>query len=292
MNYYEYPNPEREKVRPRNFFRRNLWAVISTGVAIVAILALFLVLTRPAASTNVTPQSSLKASSTTAPSTTTSNTTSNAAPTAAPTQAPAAAAGTVLCQYNTTTGFNNWINSSQWKSINDGTLGSDGTDNNGSGSNYIAWSGCSHFSTANYAVEAQIQFVRNVTTYHYNYEFGIMLRGDGNASGYEAGVGQDDCNSPTIAMISLVQNGQTGYPSQCTAGGPDPLGGSGSSQDYKIDTNWHTYRAEITGNTIRLFIDNTKLLETSDNTFTDAGQIGLRDVYGDINVKSFTVTAL
>jgi hypothetical protein len=246
------------------------------------------ILLRPAASTNSPSQSPSHSSSTAAPPTPTVDTSGAATPT----QASAVTAGTVLCQYDTTKGFNNWINSTQWKPISNGTLGSAGTDNGDDGSMYVAWSGCNQLSTANYAVEAQMQYVRNAATYHNNYEFGIMLRGDGTSSGYEVGVGQDNCNSPTIAMISLVQSGQTGNSSQCGSGGPDPLGGSGSSQDYKIDTSWHTYRAEITGNTIRLFIDGNKLLETSDNTFTDAGQVGLRVVYGDINVKSFKVTAL
>jgi hypothetical protein len=67
---------------------------------------------------------------------------------------------------------------------------------------------------------------------------------------------------------------------------------SGSSQNYPINMSIHTYRAEITGNMIRLFIDGKKLLETSDNTITSAGQAGLLSSSSDINVKSFKVIAL
>lgn len=290
-----YPNPEDGKNRHRNFFQRNLVAVIFAGVAVLAVLALLLVLLRPAAPTNVASQSSAHPAPTTAPPAPTVDSSGAGTPadTATPTQASATTAGTVLCQYDTTKGFNNWINSSQWKPISNGMLGSAGTDNGNDGSKYIAWSGCSQFPTANYAVETQMQYVRNgnADTYYKNFEFGMMLRGDGTASGYEVGVGQDNCNGPTLAMVSRVQDGQTGNSPQCSYG-PVPLSGSGSSHGYKIDTDWHTYRAEVTGNIVRLFIDGNKLLETSDNTFTDAGQVGLRDVYGDINVKSFKVTAL
>ncbi|MDQ2884887.1 MAG: hypothetical protein M3Y39_02270 [Chloroflexota bacterium] len=291
-----YPNPEGGKNRHRNFFQRNLVAVISAGVAVLAVLALLLVLLRPATPTNSSSGSSSRPMATTTPPTPTATTSGTATPTAdssaTPTQASATTARTVLCQYDTTKGFNDWINSSQWKSISNGMLGSAGTDDGNDGSKYITWSGCSQFPTANYAVEAQMQYVRNANPYNNkNFEFGIMLRGDGTASGYEVGAGQDTCNDPTLAMISLVQDGQTGNPPQCSYG-PAPLSGSGSSHGYKIDTDWHTYRAEVTGNIIRLFVDGNKLLETNDNTFTDAGQVGLRDVYGDINVKSFKVTSL
>jgi hypothetical protein len=94
-------------------------------------------------------------------------------------------------------------------------------------------------------------------------------------------------------LISLVQDNQSSGSSPCnTSNLLDSLPGSGASHNYNVDTGWHTFRAEITNNTISLFIDKNKFLETSDNTFTDIGQVGLRDIYGDINVRSFIVTTL
>ena len=160
----------------------------------------------------------------------------------------------------------------------------------------MAWSGCHTLSTPNYAVEAQIQYVSSTdpdsVSKNGMFEFGIVLRGNGGTSGYEVGVGKDRCNTSPIAMISLIQKAQVGSPTQCSSGGPVPLSGSGSSQRYNVDTNFHTYRAAITNNTITLSIDGNQLLQTSDNTFTNAGQVGLRNIFGDINVKSFTVTTL
>jgi hypothetical protein len=293
MNDYDnrfYQRPEHEKIKTKSFFQRNLWAVVSTGVAIVAVLALILVLTRPAASTNPITSSSPQASSgsSTAPG--------GASTAATPTQAAPPAAGTVLCQYDATHSFSNWNSSPEWKQLSDGTLGSAGADSGEGSNNFMAWSGCHTLPTSNYAVEAQIQYVRSADPDSGfgsgMFEFGIMLRGDGGTAGYEVGVGQDRCNDTPIAMISLIQQAQIGSPSQCFEGGPVPLSGSGSSQNYNVDTNFHTYRAAITNNMITLSIDGNQLLQTSDNTYTNAGQVGLRDIYGDINVKSFTVIAL
>src|SRR2546421_11479947 len=97
-----YPGPEhgkiKEKTQTRNFFRRNLWAVISTGAAVVAIIALIVVLIRPTPSTNPTSQSSPKPSAApSAPVGSTPVTTegvTSAAPT--PTHAPIVEARTLL----------------------------------------------------------------------------------------------------------------------------------------------------------------------------------------------------
>jgi hypothetical protein len=286
-----YPDPEHEKIKTKSFFRRNQWTFIFAGTSVVAIAALILVLIgRSAASTNPATSSSPQSSSV-------SSTAPGGASTAVtPTPSPVTA-GTVLCQYDATHSFTSWNNSPEWKQLSDGTLGSDGTDTGEGSGNFMAWSGCQTLSTPNYAVEAQIQYVRSANPDNNNnngmFEFGIMLRGDGGTAGYEVGVGLSTCsNATSIAMISLIQQARIGQSSQCDSNGPDPLSGSGSSQNYNVDTNFHTYRAAVTNNTITLSIDGNQLLQTSDNTFTNAGQVGLRDIFGDINVKSFTVTAL
>ncbi|QBD81955.1 DUF1080 domain-containing protein [Ktedonosporobacter rubrisoli] len=276
------------KLRPKSFVRRNLWAIISTCLVVVLLGVLYFVLSRPAPATNAVQQSSSPKSGL---ATTVPGTAAASAPTQAPTQAASVAPGTVLCQYDATSGFQNWVKSPQWKQVNDGTLGSAGTDDGNGANSYITWSDCK-LATGNYAVEAQIQIVRSTDNNGY-YESGIMIRGDGNRSGYQVGVGAYNqyCSQPPLAMVSLVQDDRTGE-TRCYSGGLAPLPGAGASQNYQVDTNFHTYRAEVTGNTIRLFIDGRKLLETTDNTFTDAGQVGLRDVNADLNVKSFKVTAL
>src|SRR5256885_6860053 len=155
-----YPGSKDEKINERpNFFRRNLWAVISTGITIILAIALIVLLFRPTASTNSTPIPSPKSSpatQTTGGGTLTTPVGSTPA-TATLTQTPIV--GT-LCQYDATHSFSDWNNSPQWKQVNNGILGSDGSDSNEGPSNFIAWSGCK-LSTPNYAVEAQIQYVRS-----------------------------------------------------------------------------------------------------------------------------------
>lgn len=285
------PDPEHEKVKAKGFFHRKRWTFIFAGASIVAIAALILALmSRSAASTNPTSPSSSSprsSSSSAAPG--------GASTAAAPTQAPPASRR-ILCQYDATHSFSNWNNSPEWKRLSNGTLGSAGTDNGEGSNNFMAWSGCHTLSTSNYAVEAQIQYVGSAdpdsVSKNGMFEFGIILRGNGGTSGYEVGVGKDRCNDSPIAMISLIQKAQVGSVAPCYSGAPVPLSGSGSSQHYNVDTNFHTYRAAITNNTITLSIDGHQLLQTSNNTFANAGQVGLRNIFGDINVKSFTVTAL
>src|SRR5258708_17346615 len=92
-----YPDPKNEKIKERpNFFRRNLWAVISTGIAIIEaiVLIVILVLFRSTASTNLAPQSPSKPPLATVGSTPVI--TVGDTPTAVtPTQAPTVAPGTV-----------------------------------------------------------------------------------------------------------------------------------------------------------------------------------------------------
>jgi hypothetical protein len=54
----------------------------------------------------------------------------------------------------------------------------------------------------------------------------------------------------------------------------------------------HTYRAEFKGNDLSLLIDNNKVLETVDNQFLDAGQIGLYNSGCGTQVNSFRIVAL
>ena len=61
---------------------------------------------------------------------------------------------------------------------------------------------------------------------------------------------------------------------------------------YDPKTDWHTYRAEFKGNTIRLLVDGATVVETSDNRHLTGGGIGLWCKTAQINVRSFKVVAL
>src|SRR5579883_1240100 len=185
-------------------------------------------------------------------------------------------AGQLLYQANWSQGLNGWLGSSQWKAISNGELGSDGSSR-GTNTNdeFIIWAPA-HLTTANYKIIAQIQFVRS-TSDRGTVEFGIIARGNGNDKGYEAGLsagsGGSFCdNSKQQAIISSIDD--TNSPPNLGCFGVNDLVG----QNYPIDTNFHTFEFDVTGNSLVLYIDNRLITQTTDNSYVDAGQVGLRDI--------------
>ncbi len=206
--------------------------------------------------------------------------------------------GLILYQENWPADQNEWSTSKQWKFIGDGTLGSDGSADGSTGNTFTLWY-LKQMPTTDYKVEATIQFARSTDPQgHGYYEFGLMLRGNGRGSGYEVGVGYQafvegqlftTCQSASNdAFITKIGNdSKPGTP--CGAYTlPNELSGT----SYTVDTNVHKFRAEVKGNSIALFIDDKPIANTTDNTYANAGQVGIRDVFGDINVLSFVVTSL
>lgn len=186
--------------------------------------------------------------------------------------------------------MNNWSGSAEWTHVNTGAIGSDGSDDGSSGKDYNIWASAFQPTTANYAVEAKIQYVRS-TDYRARYEIGVLVRGDGSQNGFEIGMEQFyDCNQSAVvskAFIAVLQNNSanTGYCDELTT--PKIL-----TKAYPLGTDYVTYRIEVKGNEIKLLINGNAILDTTDNHYQSAGQIGLRDIYGDINVASVKVFAL
>ncbi|HET8847001.1 MAG TPA: hypothetical protein VFN35_36400, partial [Ktedonobacteraceae bacterium] len=173
-------------------------------------------------------------------------------------------------------------------------MGSDGTSSGGSNGGYILW--YQHgMPVQDYEVTAKIQFVRSTAPdsfYPNDWEFGIMVRGDGNLNGYEGGIvggngGGCFSNSPE-AIIALVQQDDR------TTGCDSDNGKVLQEVAYTLDNNVHTYLVKVQGNIIQLFLDGQSqpLLSTTDNTMIQSGRVGLRSVNDDMNALSFTVTAL
>lgn len=222
----------------------------------------------------------------------TGNTTNaTTAPSATPTPTPAV--GTVLYQANWSQGTDGWNLPPQWKVSGNGTLGSDGSANGSGNNSFSAWAPAK-VTGSNYAIEANIQFVRTITTYGVNTsEFGILLRGDGTNNAYEAGVHNQDPGDyqyhqgftqgamTLIAKIVSDNQSKRGFSDDAT---------TLKYQAYQPDTKSHLFRIEAFGNTIRFLIDKTLMITTTDNTYL-AGRIGLRAISADINVSSFKVIA-
>jgi len=58
-------------------------------------------------------------------------------------------------------------------------------------------------------------------------------------------------------------------------GGPTQGEGFARSPDLEIGEDWHTYRMEVDGNTLRVFHDGRLALEAVDNRYLTGGKIGL-----------------
>lgn len=195
----------------------------------------------------------------------------NAPPTnAPPTATPAPPApGTVLYQANWSGGADGWAASTPWAVVN-GNLLNDGSQQTPILAPYQP-------VTANYAVEATIQ----VVSQNSSPTFGVFARGSASESlGYVGGIvgylDADGYNDSAGISVDSIYCPNT--PSQCIAFNP----GSG----------WHTYRLEVSGNTVKLYVDGGILLQMTDNSHLDAGQMGLFCSDAQIAVSSFKVTAL
>ena len=185
-----------------------------------------------------------------------------------PTPAPKPPPGTVLYEADWSSGLNGWPGIYGWKVLG-GALLNDGT--NGEKTNWVAAPyepGLADVS--DYAVEAEIQLVAEpgcVT-------FGVVAR-DMYQVGIRLAWNPFYCNYGDEAMIRLVGSG-------------DPI----AAMAYTRDMEWHTYRVEVKGNTIKLVIDGASIVETADNRYLTGGKVGLWSVNGQISVRSFKVIAL
>src|SRR5215218_3417339 len=61
---------------------------------------------------------------------------------------------------------------------------------------------------------------------------------------------------------------------------------------FRPRTDWHLYRVEVRGNTLRVLIDGAFALSATDNTHLSRRKVGLWSNRSQISVRSFDVTAL
>jgi hypothetical protein len=170
-------------------------------------------------------------------------------------------------------GIGGWKGGSQWSVSSGGILAS-----NGSSKIVDYLKAPFQPKTANYAVEAQIQFVKETSTSDNAY-FGIFVRSIiPGKQGYDGYLFSGDSSDNGDAKIRIADE-------------PNSSRVLGFVQ-YPLDTSWHTYRVEVQGNTITFFIDNQNVVQVTNNQFTSPGLIGLLDGTCQINVRSFTVFSL
>ena len=190
-----------------------------------------------------------------------------ATPTPMPTPTPVPEAGDVLYETGES-GLEDWPASQEWKTVA-GMLVNDGTV-----FDYDRWlkAPFTPGQISDYAVEAEIQYVRG------NGIFGVVARADDN-EGYRVGVNWSNCTGGPNAGVAESGNA-INYCQFLDA------------SRWEADSEWHTYRAEVQGNTIAFFMDGNLLAETTDNQFLAGGQVGLFSSGCQITVRSVRVIAL
>jgi cell division septation protein DedD len=180
----------------------------------------------------------------------------------------------LLYQADWSSGLNGWTASPDWKTVS-GQLVNDGTN---SDATQFAHAPKITPYTANYAVEADIQAVRAANRCNGS-AFGLSVRGE-SAGDYRVGVGAPGLTTAFIFDL-------TGSYS-CPDYGDFAL----TKASYSLDTNWHRYRVEVSGNDIKLLIDGQPIIETTDNHHLTSNSVGLFSGGMVINVRSFKVIAL
>ncbi len=60
---------------------------------------------------------------------------------------------------------------------------------------------------------------------------------------------------------------------------------------FKPGYDWHTYKVEVKGTKIKLFVDGGLMFSGQDNRFLAGGRVGLWSYRTQVSVKSFAVTS-
>ncbi len=180
-----------------------------------------------------------------------------------------------LYQENGADNWSGWKGTPDWK-ISNGMLINDGS---GTSTPNCSWADPSivapiDISTSSFAGEAKIQVTSlgNI--------FGISV----------GGFDQNGTDSNGNAEGWNVWNGyavESSGPDVCLAHAP----GAANPVNFDPGTDWHTYRVEVKGQHAKLFIDNSKIIE-SDHIDFFGGKVGLFSDNTQLNVSNFNVFAI
>lgn len=188
-----------------------------------------------------------------------------------PTPTPDPAAGTVLYEANASGGFEDWPTAGGWHVVADQLV------NDGSNGNTASLSAAPFdVQSSDYAVEAEIQWNRDGTC------FGVFGRKD-DRGGYYAGPSDYCGNSSSDWDVLELWAREDSREFRSS---------SISHVDLGLDNGWHLYRIEFRANTIKVFVDGSLMIETSDNKYLSSGKVGVWTNGAQINVRSFKVISL
>jgi hypothetical protein len=141
---------------------------------------------------------------------------------------------------------------------------------------------------ANYALEATIRLVGfKDTGLSESRGFGILLRSSGaadpteNTVGLVAGIGRGFMGCEGISSQAVFTTGDTDFTSL-----------KQRNASYHPNNAWHVYRVEVRGNAIKLSIDGKVLNSVTTKRFAGGNFVGLYSLGAQLQVKSFTISAL
>lgn len=131
---------------------------------------------------------------------------------------------------------------------------------------------------AHYAVEAEMQVSQIPGG---GMGFGLVARA-GPDGAYRAGYRQgNDLSGNQRLYVSDYHNDYSFGP-----------GVNADVQGYSDVAEWHTYRIETDGTSVRLLLDGRLVAEITDTQFREGGQVGLWAIGSQLSVRSFKVISL
>jgi hypothetical protein len=107
------------------------------------------------------------------------------------------------------------------------------------------------------------------------------------------GVGNDRCFFISLRG-TVSSNGWNGYKGAVCQNQPRIQVNSDiiATTLFNVGANWHLYRIEVQGSTIRFFIDGGLILLAEDSRLTTGGQVGLKTYGGQIEVDELKILAI
>jgi hypothetical protein len=181
-------------------------------------------------------------------------------------------------------GMDGWVQSGGWSSVN-GMLVNDGQDYNNDG-HPTASAPLFPQDIPNYSVQVDMRLDR------YTDEggisglagFGVVVRWSQDQNGgYKIGV---------CASAGIYSCGNADHELLLSDGSFFQSAPVRQVLFRPAYGTWHTYRIDVQGNTITVWVDGGMIFQATDDKYLSAGTVGLWSDRSQISVRNFTITAL
>lgn len=186
-------------------------------------------------------------------------------PSPVPTETPKPAVGDILYEENWASGLVGWGGDETWKVIDGMLINTGESDRAVIRAPYRP----GDHGIMNYAIEVEIQAIGE-----YCGTYGAFGR-----TGYWGGIRFTACYGPNQSAFIAKDfpNGLETTDLQLSSFNPG--------------NDWHLYRLEMKGNNLQLFVDGRPMVEVTDNSFLEGGDIGLWSDSVQLSIRNFKVIA-